>query len=393
MGLFEKIFTKPQNKQEINQYFKTLTAYTPSFTTYEGGLYEMEITRAAIHSFATQCSKLKPELNGAASYNSLANKLKYAPNPWMDTTKFLYRLATILSIQNTAFIVPILDEFGDGITGYYPVLPTRCEVVEHNDVAYLRYTFSTGKKAVVELNRVGILTTHMYKNDFFGESNTALNPTMQLINSQVEGIREGIKQAATIRFMGRLGNTLRPEDIEKERKSFVESNLKAENNNGILIFDAKYAEIKQIESKPFIVDDKQMQQIKNNVYDYFGTNENIIQNKFTEDQWNAYYEGKIEPFAIQTSLVLTNMTFNDHQKSFGNEIILTANRLQYASNTTKLDIVTQMFDRGFMTHNQGREIFNMLPIADGDKYYIRKEYADVSNLAKTQGIGETTDDI
>lgn len=384
MGLFDKIFKRPSMEQ-VRGYFKMLSGYTPIFTTYEGGVYEMELTRAAIHAIATQCSKLKPEIRGSA-YKELGRRLQFKPNSFMDTTKFLYRLATILHVQNTAFIVPITDETGEVITGYYPILPSMCEVVEYQGEPWLRYTFTTGQKAAIEFSRVGIMTQFQYKNDFFGENNKALYPTMQLIHTQNQGIIEGVKQSANIRFMARLANIFKPADIAAERKRFTEENLSAENNSGVLMFDNKYADVKQIHSRPFIVDSAQMEFIKANVFNYFGVNEKILQNNFDEDEWNAFYEGKIEPFAIQLSLVMTNMTCTEREIAFGNQIIFTANRLQYASNQSKLNIVTQLFDRGFITHNEGREIFNMSPIEGGDKYYIRKEYAEVSNLAEVQGI-------
>jgi hypothetical protein len=384
VGLFEKIFKKPSLKQ-IQGYFKMLNGYTPIFTTYDGGVYEMELTRAAIHAIATQCSKLKPEIKGNA-YKELHKRLQFKPNSFMDTSKFLYRLATILHVQNTAFIVPIMDETGEYITGYYPILPSMCEVVEYNGEPWLRYTFSTGKKAAIEFNRVGIMTMFQYKNDFFGENNNALYPTMQLIHTQNQGIIEGVKNSANIRFMARLANIFKDEDIRKERKRFTEENLSTDNNSGVLMFDNKYADVKQIISRPFIVDSAQMELIKNNVFNYFGVNEKILQNNFNEDEWNAFYEGKIEPFAIQLSLVMSNMTFTEREIAFGNQIIFSANRLQYASNKSKLDIVVQLFDRGILTRNEGREIFNMAPIENGDKYYIRKEYAEVNHLAEAQGI-------
>ena len=124
-----------------------------------------------------------------------------------------------------------------------------------------------------------------------------------------------------------------------------------------------------------------MRLIQENVYQYFGTNQKIMQNEFDENEWNAYYEGKLEPFALQLSLVMSNMTFTGRQISFGSQILFTANRLQYASNQTKLNIVTQLFDRGFLTHNEGLEIFNMAGIGpEGDKHFIRREYAEVSKL-------------
>ena len=142
-----------------------------------------------------------------------------------------------------------------------------------------------------------------------------------------------------------------------------------------MLIDAKYEDVKQLQTNQYTIDSAQMSQIKENVFNYFGTNEDILQNKFTSDQWGAYYEGKIESFAIEASLVHTNMRFTPHEIAFGNNIMFTANRLQYASNQEKLNIVTQLFDRGFLTHNQGLEVFNMASIGEaGEKRYIRKEY-------------------
>ena len=79
----------------------------------------------------------------------------------------------------------------------------------------------------------------------------------------------------------------------------------------MIIYDNKFSEVKQVDSKPFTVNALQMQQINENVFNYFGTSAGILQNKYTEDEWNAYYEGKIEPFALQLSLVMSNMTFSN----------------------------------------------------------------------------------
>ena len=375
--MFENLFKRPKATENFQGYFKMLNGYTPAFTTYNGGIYEMEITRAAIHAFATHCSKLQPEMQGSA-YKNLGKKMQTKMNPFMDTTKFLYRTATILAVDNNAFIIPIMDDTGEYITGYYPIRPAMTEIMQDNKGnPWLRYTFSNGQKAAIEFSRVGIVNQYQYNNDIFGETNNALNPTMQLIDTHNQGIIEGVKQSATIRFMARLANVYKSEDIAKERKRFTEENLSADNNSGVLMFDNKYADVKQVESKPFIVDAEQAKAIQANVFNYFGVNEDILQNKFDEDTWSAYYEGKIEPFAIQLSLVMSNMTFTERELAQGNKLMFTANRLQYASNKTKLRIVTQLFDRGFLTHNQGREIFNMSSIKDGDKYYIRLEYGEV----------------
>lgn len=397
MGLLEKIFPKQQTKEKVDGYFKTLNAYTPAFSTYSGSLYEMELTRAAIHSFATQCGKLKPEIQGSA-YKNLEKILQFKPNPYMDTYKFIYRLATILSVDTTAFIIPLYAEDYQSIVGFYPLLPQNTEIVQVAGEPWLRYTFRNGQKAAIELSRVGILTNYQYEDDFFGSGNKALMPTMKLLDIQKQGIEEGIKQSAMLRFMAKVGQTLRPEDIVKERNRFAADNLSSENTSGVMMFDAKYSEVKQIESKPFIVDAEQMKIIQTNVYNYFGTSEAIIQNKWSEDEWNAFYEGKIEPFAIQLSLVISNMSFTSKELAHGNQILFTANRMQYASNNTKLQVSTQLFDRGILTTNQVMDIWNMPHVENGDERFIRREYIEVSKLdddggeenahTKEQGIQE-----
>lgn len=386
MGLIDKIFPKKAQEKKVDGYFKTLNAYSPAFTTYAGGIYEMELTRAAIHSFASLCSKLKPEVQGS-SYKNLEKTLQFKPNPFMDTSKFIYRIATILSVNTTAFIVPLYAEDYETIIGYYPLLPQMTEILQYEDEPWLRYTFANGQKAAIEFSRVGILTQYQYKDDFFGDGNKALMPTLKLLDIQKQGIEEGIKQSAMLRFMAKIGQTLRPEDLKKERERFSADNLSQDNASGVMMFDAKYSDVKQIDSKPFIVDAEQMKLIQTNVYNYFGVNEKILQNSYSEDEWNSFYEGKIEPFALQLSLVISNMTFTPHELSFGNQIIFTSNRMQYASNNTKLQVSTQLFDRGILTTNQIMDIWNMAHVEDGDKRYIRREYTEVDKLDNTIATG------
>lgn len=374
MGLFENIFRKEKTEKLMQGYFSALTAYQPRFTTFEGGVYEMSLTRSAIHAFANSCSRLKPEVVGAGN-EQLSQKLQYKPNPYQDTSKFLYRLATILAVNNTAFIAPIYARDMQTVVGYYPLLPEYCDLLEYNGEPYLRYQFGGGKHACVEYSRAGVLTQMQYRDDFFGATNGAMLPTLQLLSVQNQGIIESVKSSAAIRFLARLGQVYNDATLRAERQRFVENNLGADNNGGVMMFDAKYADVKQINSQAYVVDDKQMKLIQDNVFDYFGVNEAILTNKYTEDEWNAFYEGKIEPFALQLSLVMTNMTFSERERDgYGNAIFFSANRLQYASNSTKINLVTQLFDRGMITQNQALEIFNMPPVEDGDVRYIRGEY-------------------
>ena len=377
MGLFDYIFkNRPKPAGEYKGEFKLLNGYTPHFTSYGGSLYEQELIRAAINARATHISKLRVEIMGAAR-PALQTKLKHAPNTFQTWSQFLYRLETILAANNTAFICPIYDQFGEP-SGIYSPIPNRCEVVQYGDVPYLRYEFSNGQRAAIELDYCGIMTQFQYKDDFFGESNHALYPTMDLIHIQDQGIKEGVKSAASYRFMAQYANFSKADDLRKERERFTEENFSGDGG-GLLLFPNTYNNIKQVDVKPWVVDAEQMKIIKENVYQYFGVNEDVLENKAFGDAWAAFYEGAIEPFAIQFSEVMTKMLFTLREQSQGNQVIATANRLQYLSNADKLNVSAQMADRGLMTRNEIREIWNLTPLPDevGNQLPIRGEYYTV----------------
>lgn len=374
MGFFEKIFGKaPKAPDRVNGYFKMLDGYTPVFHSWQGSIYESELVRASINAVATHVSKLKIEIHGSAK-RALQTKLRKGPNEWQTWGQWLYRTATILMVHNTAFIVPVFDRFGEP-SGVYTVLPDRCEVIDYKGTPYLRYEFKSGETAAIELEYCGILNRFQYRSDLFGENNRAMIPTMDLIKIQNKGIEESVKNAASYRFSARLTNFTNGEDLAKERKRFTKENFSSESEGGgMLLFPNTYTDIKQLDSKPFVVDAAQMKQIKDNVFFYFGVNEDVLENKAFGDAWNAFYEGAVEPFAIQLSDVLTKMIFTFREQGEGNLVMATSNRLQYMSNADKLNVSAQLLDRGMLTLNEAREIWNLPPLEGGDVRIIRGEY-------------------
>jgi hypothetical protein len=355
-----------------------LDGYTPVFTTYDGGVYEMELTRACIHTFATHCSKLQPHVEGPDNNKGLQAILDSKPNPFMLSAQFLYKTATIYEAQNTCFILPVLDPL-DRIIGYYPAAPDQTELREMNGEPFVVYTFGTGEKAAVELSRVGVVSKYLYRNDITGESNDALTPTMQLLSTQNQGIAEGIKNSASFRFMATVGNLIKGTDLTKERQKWVDENL-GPGSGGLALFPTQYTNIQQIKSEVKIVDPEQMRLIEGRVYTYFGSNEKILHNQASGDDWSAYYEGKIEPFALQLSQAMTCMTFSANQRTRKNAIFWSANRLQYMTNADKLLVSQGLFDRGILSTNGVMDIWHLPHVEDGDKRYIRKEYTEVSQL-------------
>lgn len=378
MGLFDWLFPRKAEEARVYETFKMLDGYTPRFTSFSGGIYESDLVRAAINAIAVHISKLHVETQGAAK-PALQNKLRKGPNEFQTWSQFMQRAATMFFCNNTLFIVPVYDDFGE-ISGVYTPLPHKCEIVEYNGKPFLRYTFGWGDTASVELEYCGIMTRMQYRSDFFGETNKALLPTMELIHTQNEGISEGVKSSASYRFMARVNNFSKPEDLAKERQRYTRNNLAMDaKNTGLLLWPNTYTDIQQLQSKPWMVDADQMKLIKDNVLDYFGISEDILQSKFNSETWAAFYESVVEPFALQFSEVMTKMLFTFREQAQGNAVMATSNRLQYMSNADKLAVAAQMADRGLMTRNEIREIFNLPPLPEpiGSELPIRGEYYNV----------------
>ena len=387
MSLLDKIFRPSEAKKsedalrEARSFFQTLTAYNPSFTNWGGAIYESEIVRAAIDARARHISKLKVETNGSANL-SLQSKLRQGPNQWQTWSQFLYRASTILDVNNTVFIVPVFDERMI-ITGVFTVLPQQVELVEYEGEVWLRYQFVNGQNAAVEFRKCAILTKHQYKSDFFGDGNRPLNETMQLIHIQNQGIEEGVKNAATFRFMATLNNFSSATDLAKERERFTEANLATESKSGgFLLFPNTYRDIKQIDVRPYAIDAEQMKQIRDNVFNYFGVNAAVLTNAAKAEELEAFFDGAIEPFAIQISEAMTKMLFSERERAQGTKVIINANRLQYMSVPAKVQMAKELGDRGALLIDEIRDIFNLPPLPDGAGQVapIRGEYKATEEL-------------
>ena len=377
MGLFEKIFKHDRESEKALHYntvFTELNGYKPVFRSWDGQIYENELVRAAIDARARHISKLEPLIYGTAR-PSLQAKMKHAHNEWQTWSQFFYRASTILDVKNSVVIVPVFDA-DLTVTGYYPVLPDHCEIVEYKKEPWIRYRFRDGKTAAVELRLCAILTKYQYRGDFFGETNRALDETMKLINMNKQGVETAVENGAGYTFMAQVDNFTDQEDLRNERLRFSRKNLSSmAEDGGLILFPLRYKNIQQIKYSPYTVDAEQMKLIQQNVCTYFGVNEKVMLNAATGDELDAFFNGAVEPFAIQLSEAMSKAMFSLRERSNGARFMANANRLQYMSTSAKVNMAQQLLDRGVMSLNEARLLFNMEPLEEGgDAHYIRGEY-------------------
>jgi hypothetical protein len=299
-------------------------------------------------------------------------------------TAFLYRSATILSVNNTLFIV-LIEDYGGRTVGYYPLAPIFAEVVQLSGVFYLRYTLDDGSRRAVEFDRVGIVANFTNKSEFFGDNNNAIKPVIELVGDQNKGLSQGIKNAAGFRFYGRVGQTVDKnwKDLDRIRDLWQNANVTSKNLGGIGLYDQRLEDLKQVKVEPFSLNSAQMKSVEAGVFRYFGVPENIIANDFSPRQLEAFIKGKIEPFALQLSEAMSGMTFSERERAFGNAIEFHVDELANLDIEQRLDLVNRGIDRGLLMINEGRELLGFPRVEDGDVFIRRLDYGNPAEVEES----------
>ena len=378
MGILDKIFPR-KPKQVSGAGFQTFTERQPFFSSWDGTLYEQELTRAVIERFASACSKLEPEITGN-SKPSIVRLFRTTPNTMMTWPQFLARIATVVENDNTAAVIPAYASDMQTVVGLFPLKFEIAEVLEVGGEPWIRFYLASGEKIAIELSEVCLITRFQYLSDYFG-TDGGLESTLKLIQAQDEAQENAIRNGASIRFIGALSGQVREEDMKKKRERFISDNLTVENESGLMLYDQTFQDIRQVDSKNYTIDPSEMERIQRNVFNYFGTNENILQNSYDENQWAAYYEGKVEPFAVQLGEGLTKMLFTPRER-INNKITFSSSRLAYSSNASKRNMIRDMLDRGVLTINQALEILQLPPVEDGDVRILRGEYINAKSVSE-----------
>ena len=225
------------------------------------------------------------------------------------------------------------------------------------------------------------LTRFTSKDGLYGGNTEPIIKTLSIKHVLDEGIVNAIKTTSAIKGVIKTTQAmLKPEDVKKMRDQFVKDFVDNADESGIGGLDATTT-FTPVKIEPQTATQDQIKAFDEKILSYFGINENIIQSKYSEDEWNAFYESVLEPIGLQMSLEFTNKIFTPTEIFFGNEIIFESNRLQYASNTTKIDLLR--YGSNIMTINELREIFNLAPVENGDVFMIDQNHEineDVSNI-------------
>lgn len=378
------------NRSPTTVRYELITERGNGFYSWNGNLYKSDIIRSRIRPFYRAIGKLVAKQIRQNAEGLKVNPDTYIkvlleePNPYMTGQMLQEKLAIQFALNNNAFAFINRDQNGYPMETY-PIPAVAVEALyDKQGLLYLRFTLLNGKTTTFAYSDVIHLRQDFNNNDIFGESNAeALADLMEIVVTTDQGIVKAIRNSAVIKWLLKFKQTLRPEDIQAQTKKFVDDFLKidtesADSITGAAGTDTK-ADVEQVKPTDYVPNASQMDKTIQRLNDYFGTNDKIVQSKFNEDEWNAYYEAVIEPVSIQMSNEFTRKVFSRRERGFGNRIVFEANNLQYASMSTKLNLL-QMVDRGAMTPNEWRQVLNMAPIEGGDKPIRRLDTAVVNQI-------------
>lgn len=371
-----------RNKAVTVTTYKLVTDEGNGFYAWNGNLYQSDIVRAAIRPKAQAIGKIvgkhiRTTIRADGKREIKVNPEAYMkflleePNPFMTGQMFQEKLAVQLELNNNAFAYINRDENGYPME-IYPITATMSYAIQDNrGEMYLKFTLKTGKTVTFRYSDIIHLRKDFNNNEIFGDSPAqALTPLMEIVNTTDQGIVKAIKNSNIIKWLLTFKQSLRPEDIKKQTKDFIDSYLNIESETvGAAATDAK-ADAKQVEPKDYVPNALQMDKTVQRIYSFFNTNDKIVQGKNNEDEWISYYEANIEPVVLQLSGEYTRKLFSRRERGFGNRIIFESSNLTFASMQTKLNLV-QFVDRGIMNPNEVRSILNMAPRDGGDEYVRR----------------------
>ncbi len=399
------IFTR-KKKIGASDLVSLIQGLTSSFTAFGTNITKSDVVRICIDRIASQCAKLKPRYIKKLDNNTISEKsgklsfiLQHKPNPLMTPYHFIYKTISLLLLNENAFVYPMYDKNTYEIKGLYPLRPTIVEPVEMNDGSlFLKFFFEDGANYMLPYENVIHLKLFYGVNDIFGGLSSkgdheALLKTIQINDNVLQGVDNAIRSSFQIKGLLKMNGMLSDKDKEKQLDSFNEMLNVAVNKKGssIMPMDLK-SEYVPLETDPKIVNKDVLDFLQSKILDYFGVSVPIFTNKYTEIDFNSFYESTIEPLAIQLSEAFTNGLLTNNEIERGEEIIFYSERLQYASWNTKVQAIEKLMGLGIMSLNESRGLLGLEPVDGGDKRLQSLNYVDASKANEYQ-LKKKTEEI
>lgn len=376
------------------QILKMLNSYTPFFMSDISNIYDNLLIRSCIDTVAKQGAKLKAKVKGPNSTykKRLEYLLVHRPNKFMSAYDFLYKVISMYLTNNNAFVF-INYDYETQIEGLYPIPYSQIEFLEYKKELYCKFFFKSGTSPVIlPYEDLIHLRRHFNQEDITGSGqNEVLRPVLSLFKSVIEGFVNSVRATSVLRGYLKYTGNISQKTLNEYKQGFVDSYMNIANADGIGALDSK-AEFHELKITPYTIDSKNQELANKQIYTYYGVSQEILTGKYSEEQYNAFYNSTIEPIAIQFSNEFTNKLFSEKEIQNGREIVFSSLRLIFANNTTKANIIKEMMPLGVFSFNDARNLYELDPVDDGDKRLISLNYVNALKADEYQGVEDNKKD-
>ena len=398
MGLFD-IFKRKKKYVEPIQYDTRFFRSTLNiFQDFGDNINASDVVKICIDRIATHSAKLKPRYVKTEDDKTVQEKkgnlsylLKFQPNYLMSPYDFIYRVVTLLFLNNNAFIYPVYDSETYELKELWPLKPNSVEMLkDESGNMYFRFYFSDGKKFTLPYESIIHLRRFYGINDVFGgtsanSDHSALLKTIKINDSLLQGIDNAIKSSFQIKGLLKINGILNDKDKAAQKKEFDEALKESVESGGsaIVPVDLK-SEYVPLSTDPKLIDSTTLSFLQKKIISYFGVSDAIFDNKYNENEYNAFYEGVIEGIAIQMSEAFSKALLTKGQLEKGEQIIFYSERLQYASWNTKVLAIEKLMGLGILSLNESRALLGFEPIEGGSKRLQSLNYVDADKASEYQ---------
>jgi len=315
----------------------------------------------------------------------------------MTPFQFLYKTVTLLLMNDNVFIYPKYNNITLKIEALYPLNPIVVEpIIDGGNNYYLKFYFEDGTNYILPYENVIHLKRFYGKNDIFGGSSSsgdhdALLKTVRINDSLLQGVESAMLSSFQIKGILKLNGLLNKEDKEKQISEFNNAiSTAVYKKTSVIPMDLK-SEYIPISVDPKMIEQNTLNFVQSKILDYYGVSSAIFTSKYTEEEYNSFYESTIEPIAIQLSEAFSLCLLTDNELKKGEEIRLFSERLQYASWNTKVSAIEKLMGLGIMSLNESRNLLGLEPVEGGNKRLQSLNYVDASKANQYQ-VGENDAD-
>ena len=373
MSILSKLFgrqpaqSKPQTFIEINS----------AFNRFSGTGYNSAVFRAAVDAIARHTAKLQAH----SADEGLERLLAQAPNAYMSAYDLLYKTAAAYFTHNNAFMLLQRADASKGVGSIYPLNPASVEFSPGSDGAlYLECTFPDGRQVTFPYSDVIHLRRHFLTNDLLGDGNAPLYSLLDTADTLNQGIAASVKNGTSIRGVLKFTSLVNPAQVKAEKEQFVSDYFNPANNGGIAATDQRF-DFVPVGVNPYSVPKEQVEAVNRQITDYLGVGTSIVSGTYTENEFSAFYESIVEPFALQLS--------QEFKLKAGVEITFTAERMEFSSAATKIKLLHEAAPLGLITVNEARKLLALPPVQDGDRRlqslnYVSADKADAYQLEESE---------